>query len=238
MPNYNDVVTIKQMADLAAHLASLQRRAAKDSFFGTAILWPLTDRRFALAQHYIIDPIFSILALAFVIATFRSKGKRIFLARADFAGIVLYMFVTGAHQQMASSRWQGIMESQGIRPIRSAVIPLFPGPFYWQGLSETEEAFYQQDFWLYGSNARPPSKFSKTKVDPGNVEQLREVQLFLNFARFPRRQVRIDGAFRIVEYRELAFADHPLGILGGPLSLRIWVNDSGDVSRVEFGHRF
>lgn len=206
--------------------------------FGTAILWPLSDRRFALAQHYIIDLFISALALGFLSASFLLKERRTFLAKVGLAGIVLYVFITAAHQRVVSARWQEYMKTQGITPIRSAVIPLFPGPFRWQGISETKEAFYLQDFRLYGSYARPPHKFSKTTVDLGYVERLREVQLFLNFARFPLRQVRIDGPFRIVEYRELAFADHPLGILGGPLSLRIWIDESNSVRRVEFGHRF
>ena len=206
--------------------------------FGTGILWPLSDRRFALAQHYLIDPIFTTLALGFLVAGFRVKQRRIFLANTGLLAIGLYLLVTAGIQRAAFSRWQGFIELQGILPIRSAVIPLFPGPFHWQGISETEEAFYQQDFWLYGSDARPPRKFSKTKVDLGYVERLREVQLFLDFARFPWRQVRIDGPFRIVEYRELAFADHPMGILGGPLSLRIWIDESNSVRKVEFGHRF
>lgn len=50
--------------------------------------------------------------------------------------------------------------------------------------------------------------------------------------------VRTDGTFRIVEYRDLAFADHPLGVLGGPLSLRIWVDESDSVRKVELGHLF
>jgi len=206
--------------------------------FGTAILWPLSNQRFALAQNYVVDPFLSSLALGFLIASFRLKERRTSLAKIGLAGMVLYVFITGAHQRVASARWQGYMEAQGITPMRSAVIPLFPGPFRWQGISETKEAFYLQEFRLYGSYARPPHKLSKTKVDLGYVERLREVQLFLNFARFPLRQVRIDGPFRIVEYRELAFADHPLGILGGPLSLRIWIDESNSVRRVEFGHLF
>lgn len=206
--------------------------------FGTAILWPLSDRRFALAQHYIVDLIISALALGFLSASFRFKERRTSLAKIGLAGIVFYLFITAAHQRVGTVRWQEYMKTQGITPMRSAVIPLFPGPFRWQGISETKEAFYVQDFRLYGSDARPLHKYSKTKVDLGYVERLREVQHFLNFARFPLRQVRIDGPFRIVEYRELAFADHPLGILGGPFSLRIWVDEPGSVKKVEFGHLF
>ena len=206
--------------------------------FGTAILWPLTDRRFTLAQHYVVDPIFTAFVLALLIATFRPKGIRTSLAKISLAGILLYVLVTGAHRWNAFSRWQEIMESQGIRPVRSIIIPLFPGPFRWLGVSETEEAFYQQSFWLYGSAPGPLRLFSKTNEDLGEVERLKEVKLFLSFARFPWRQVRIDGPFRIVEYRDLAFADHPLGVLGGPLSLRIWLDESDMVRRVQLGHRF
>jgi len=60
----------------------------------------------------------------------------------------------------------------------------------------------------------------------------------LSFARFPWKREVYDRGLRLVEYRELAFADHPLGILGGPLSLRIWIDESNSVRKVEFGHRF
>jgi len=203
--------------------------------FGTAMLWPLTNRRFALAQHYLIDPIFSALALGFLVATFWLKERRTSLTKIGLLGIVIYVLVTGVHQRMAFSRWQGFMESQGIKPIRSVILPLFPGPFRWLGVLETEETFYQHDFWLYGSSPGPPHLFSKTNGDLGELEQLGEVQLFLKFARFPWRRELSEDSFRIVEYRDLAFADHPMG---GPLALRIWVDGSNSVRKVEFGHLF
>jgi len=203
--------------------------------FGTAILWPLSDRRFALAQHYIIDPIFSVVAVTFLIATFRSREKRGSLARIGFMVVALYVLTAGALKWMAVSRWQTSMESRGMKPIRSIALPLFPGPLRWLGVSETENAFYQQPFWLYGSSPEPPRIFSKNNVNLGHVEQLKEVKLFLTFARFPWKQEWYDRGLRVVEYRDLAFADHPLG---GPLSLRIWTDESGNVRKVEFGHRF
>jgi len=206
--------------------------------FGTAILWPLSDRRLARPQHHVIDPIFSTIALTFLIASFKSKERRTSLARIGLTGITLYVLVTAAYQRMAVSSWHGLMESQGIKPIRSAVIPLFPGPFRWLGVSETEKGFYQRSFWIYGSNTNPPQFFSKTNTDLRDLEQLREVQVFLSFARFPWKQEVYDRGLRLVEYRDLAFADHPLGILGGPLSLRMWIDESNSVRKVEFGHRF
>jgi len=203
--------------------------------FGTAILWPLTDRRFALAQHYIIDPMFSTIALAFLIATFRFKGKRESLATIGLAGLALYVLAAGAHKSIALSRWQALMETQEIGPIRSAVLPLFPGPVRWLGVSETEKGFYQQSFRLYGPNTKTPHFFSKTDADLRDLERLREVQAFLSFARFPWKRELYDRGLRLVEYRDLAFADHPLG---GPLSLRIWLYESGAVKKMELGHRF
>ena len=203
--------------------------------FGTAILWPLTNRRFALALFYVIDPIFSMLAVGFLMATFRLKEKKVSLAKIGLLGILLYVLVAAAYQRIAFSRWQVLLNSQGISPMRSSIIPLFPGPMRWLGVAETAEAFYQQPFWLYGSASEPPRHFPKANENPAYAEQVREVKLFLNFARFPWRHVWTEGAFRIVEYRELAFADHPLG---GPLSLRIWLDESNSVRKVELGHRF
>jgi inner membrane protein len=203
--------------------------------FGTAILWPLTARRFALSQHYVIDPIFSVLVLAFLIGTFWSKRRRTSLARTGFVAVALYGVVVGAHQWSASHRWQGLVESRGIKAVRSAVVPLFPGPFRWLGVSETENGFYQQSFRLYGSEIGDPRFFSKNGADHRDLERLREVRVFLSFARFPWKREVYDRGLRVVEYRDLAFADHPLG---GPLSLRIWLYESGSIKKMELGHRF
>ena len=150
-------------------------------------------------------------------------------------GIALYVLAAGVHKWIAVSRWQAVIQSQGIRAVRSVVIPLFPGPFRWLGISETDKGFYQQSFRLYGSKTDAPHFFSKTNSDLGDLERLREVQGFLRFARFPWKRELYDRGLRVVEYRDLAFADHPLG---GPLSLRLWVDESGNVRKFEFGHRF
>lgn len=203
--------------------------------FGTAILWPLSDRRFALAQHYLIDPIFTTLALGFLVAGFRVKQRRIFLANTGLLAIGLYVVVTAGIQRTAFLRWQEFVELQGILPSRSAVIPLFAGPFRWLGVSETEQGFYQQSFQLYGSHVNAFRFFSKINADLRDLERLREVQAFLSFARFPWIQESYDRGLRLVEYRDLAFADHPLG---GPLALRIWLDESASIRKMEFGHRF
>jgi inner membrane protein len=203
--------------------------------FGTAVFWPLSDRRFALAQNYLIDPTFTILALAFLVASFRLKHSRVSLAVTGLLAIGLYVVITGVAQQAAFSRWRDFMELQGTLPIRSAVLPIFPGPFRWLGISETQKGFYEQSFWLYGSNAVTPRFFSKTNADLRDVERLREVQVFLSFARFPWKQEIYDRGLRVIQYQDLAFVDHPLG---GPMVLRIWQDEFGAVRRMEFGHRF
>lgn len=206
--------------------------------FGTAFLWPLSDRRFALAQHYLIDPIFTIIALGFLVAGLRLKQRRVSLANTGLLAIGLYVVITAAVQHAAFNRWQQFVQLQGILPTRSTVVPLFPGPFRWLGVSETEAGFYQQSFHLYGSKHETPDFFSKTNGDFRDLEALREVRVFLSFARFPWKRELYDRGLRLVEYRELAFADHPLGVLGGPLSLRIWIDEANSVTKVEFGHRF
>ena len=203
--------------------------------FGTTIVWPLSDKRFALAQHYIIDPIFSVIVVTFLIATFRFREKGQSLARIAFMVLAVYALTTGALKSIALSRWQALIDVQGIRPVRSAVLPLFPGPFRWLTVSETAEGFYQQSIRLYGSKIENPHFFSKNDADHRDLERLREVQVFLSFARFPWKQESYDSGLRLVEYRDLAFADHPLG---GPLSLRLWIDETNSVKKMEFGHLF
>jgi len=203
--------------------------------FGVAILWPIADWRFSLSHHYLIDPIFSALVLGFLIATFGFNRRRTLLAKIALAGIILYASFAGSQKWVAISRWQVYMESQGIKPIRSVVLPLFPGPFRWSGVSETEKGFYEGSFWLYGLNSPTPRFLSKSNADPRGVEELKEVQVFLSFARFPWKQEVYDRGLRIIQYRDLAFSDHPLG---GPMVLQIWLDETGTVKRMEFGHRF
>ena len=60
------------------------------------------------------------------------------------------------------------------------------------------------------------------------------MRTFRAFARFPWWTVTIDGDLRRVEYRDLAFEDHPFG---GPMALRIAVDRSGVVRDVDLGHK-
>jgi inner membrane protein len=203
--------------------------------FGTAVFWPLSDRRFALAQNYLIDPTFTILALAFLVASFRLKHSRVSLAVTGLLAIGLYVVITGVAQQAAFSRWRDFMELQGTLPTRSAVLPIFPGPFRWLGISETQKGFYQRPFWIYGSHAGTRRFFPRNNADLRSLERQREVRVFLSFARFPWTQESYDGDLRVVQYQDLAFVDHPLG---GPMTLRIWLDESGVITKTEFGHMF
>jgi inner membrane protein len=201
--------------------------------FGPAILWPLANRRFSLEQNYVIDPILSAFAVGFLAATLWRKERRISLARMGLAAMAFYVLIAGIQQRFASSRWHAFLQTQGIEPLRSTVVPLFPGPFRWKGVSETKEAFYQQSFWLFGSPPQAPRVLPKMDEYLEPVENLKEVKLFLNLARFPWRHVQAEGSFRVIAYEELAFADHPLG---GPLSVRVWIDESNAVKKIELGH--
>jgi inner membrane protein len=201
--------------------------------FGPAILWPLANRRFSLEQNYVIDPILSALVVGFFAATLWRKERRIWLARMGVLAMAFYVLIAGTQQRLASSRWDAFLQAQGIKPWRSTVVPLFPGPFRWMGVSETKDAFYQQSFWLFGSPPKAPRVLPKTDEHFEAVDNLQEVKVFLSLARFPWRHVQTEGSFRVVAYEELAFADHPLG---GPLSVRVWIDESNAVKKIELGH--
>lgn len=82
---------------------------------------------------------------------------------------------------------------------------------------------------------RPTLLCQEQRGSPRLATPERSVQVFLSFARFPWKQESYDRGRRVVEFQDLAFVDHPMG---GPLSLRIRMYESGAIESMEFGHRF
>ena len=77
--------------------------------------------------------------------------------------------------------------------------------------------------------------FPKTTADGHTgLDGLPEVKAFRAFARFPWLTVVADGDAQFVEYRDLAFEDHPWG---GPMALRLRLDRSGAVTAIELGHK-
>lgn len=204
--------------------------------FGTAVLWPLEPRRFSLGWLYVIDPVVTGIVLAGLLLPLLWRSLRARAAWGALGALAVYILVAGAVARAAEGTFASLLAAQAAHPVRTAVVPVFPGPVRWLGVAETEQAVYRVRFWAWGSKGVSVTVVSKPASDElSSLEGLREVQAFLAFARFPWREVVQDGDARVVEYHDLAFEDHPAG---GPLSLRVRVDPAGAVRAIEFGHRF
>lgn len=203
--------------------------------FGTAVLWPLDSTRFALGWLYVIDPVVIGIVLTGLLVAARWERHRRAVAWGSLGILTLYVLVAGAMTREAEAAFGRLLGAQAISPTRATVVPAFPGPVRWLGVAETKCMVYGSRFWAWGASGELLTALAKpTRDGLAALDGLPEVQAFLAFARFPWRTVVSDGDIRVVEYRDLAFEDHPWG---GPLTLRLTLDRSGMVREIEFGHR-
>lgn len=203
--------------------------------FGTAVWWPLTLRRFGLGWLYVIDPVVTLLVVMGLLLTRRSIASRERVARSALVLVLAYALVAGVLSQAAETRWAEQLAEERITAGRLAVIPTFLTPWRWVGVAESEDALYRVTFHLGAPLIEPIGVFPKRPVEgSAELEALSPVGAFRAFARFPWLTVTTNGDLRRVEYRDLAFEDHPLG---GPMTLGITVDRSGAVRGIDLGHK-
>lgn len=203
--------------------------------FGTAALWPFDTRRFALGWLYVIDPVVIGLVLIGLLVRSRSARYRTWAARGALAALVAYVLVAGTMSRSAEGQLRRLLDHQGVTPARAAVVPVFPGPLRWLGVAEADHAVYQVRFSIGGGRAERIVTLPRVTTDrDSGLDGIPAVQAFRAFARFPWRTVVADGDTQLIEYRDLAFEDHPFG---GPMALRIRLDRSGAVRTIELGHK-
>ncbi len=203
--------------------------------FGTAVLWPLTPRRFGLGWLYVLDPVLTgLVAVALVLASWVTAYRGA-IPRWALALVAAYALVAGALGWVAEAQWKALLTDQVVAATRLAVVPTFPGPLRWVGVAETDRALYRAAFSVGNPSPPPLVIFAKEPRDGlAELDRTAAVRTFLAFARFPWRTVTTNGDLREIEYRDLAFEDHPLG---GPMALRITVDRAGVVRGVDLGHK-
>ena len=108
--------------------------------YGTQLLWPFTDARFAWNTISIIDPIFTVpIVLMILIALFR---RSLSWARACIIWVVFYQGLGWyQNQRVADYAWQ-LAEQRGHEPIRLVARPSFANILLWKAMYEVDTGFY------------------------------------------------------------------------------------------------
>ena len=155
--------------------------------YGTQLLWPFSDARIAWDTMSIVDPLFTLPLLVFVIAASRSKRQWLVWCASAW---MLGFFVLGWWQhQRAMGAAEQVAQIRGHEPMRMTVKPSFANLVLWKAIYEFEGHYYvdavrvgTQRLWYPG--ARVP-KLSLSKDFPslqGDSRQAKDVERFRWFS--------------------------------------------------------
>jgi len=108
--------------------------------YGTQLLWPFSNERFAWNTISIIDPLFTLPLLALVIIGI-SKRNPLF-AQIALCWVIAYQSLgIYQHQRVAAAGAQ-LAEQRGHTPIRLDVKPSFANLLLWKVIYEVEDGYY------------------------------------------------------------------------------------------------
>ena len=108
--------------------------------YGTQLLWPLTDARFAWHNISVIDPLFTLPLLLFLMMSAVRRQPR--LAIYGFCWALCYLGFGLVQHQRALSAAESIVRHRQHEPIRLEVKPGFANLLVWKALYEYEDRYY------------------------------------------------------------------------------------------------
>jgi len=108
--------------------------------YGTQLLWPLSDKRFAWDSVSVVDPLFTVPLL--VLTALAIKQQRQVWARVAVVWVAVYLGAGFVQHERAITMGQALAESRGHIPSRLEVKPSFANLLVWKLVYETEEYFY------------------------------------------------------------------------------------------------
>lgn len=108
--------------------------------YGTMLLWPFVETRYALSIISIVDPLFTLpLALLVVMAAVRNDAG---LARIGLVWAFLYLGTGFWQYQSARGMVTDLAASRGHAPVRFLVKPSFGNILVWKSIYEAEGRFF------------------------------------------------------------------------------------------------
>jgi len=108
--------------------------------YGTQLLWPLTDARFAWHNVSVIDPLFTLPLLMFLLMSAVRRQPR--LAVYGLCWAMSYLGFGLVQHQRALSVAESIVSHRQHSPIRLDVKPGFANLLVWKALYEYEDRYY------------------------------------------------------------------------------------------------
>lgn len=108
--------------------------------YGTMLLWPFSDARFAWNTISIIDPLFTLPLLAGVL--FAARRRRPLYARIALVWALAYMGLGLVQRNEAVQMGYALAAERGHTPLRLEAKPSFANILVWKTVYETSDRFY------------------------------------------------------------------------------------------------
>ncbi|MGR5231741.1 metal-dependent hydrolase [Vibrio rotiferianus] len=108
--------------------------------YGTQLLWPLTDERYAWNTISVIDPLFTIPILTLLIFTLLKRNP--WYARIAFLWAIAYLILGVYQRDTAEAVGWELAQARQHTPTRLEAKPTFANILVWKVVYETNERYY------------------------------------------------------------------------------------------------
>lgn len=155
--------------------------------YGTLLLWPFSDQRFAWNTISIIDPLFTLPLLALVVAAARSR--RPLWARLALVWALAYLGLGAWQRDLAQEVGRELAAQRGHHPQKLEAKPSFGNILLWKVVYESDGVFYVDAVRSWPAPVIYPGS-SIARLDPGRdlpwldpaSQQARDIQRFRWFS--------------------------------------------------------
>lgn len=108
--------------------------------YGTLLLWPFTDARYAWNTISVIDPLFT--APVLILVLWAAISRKPLLARYALIWAIAYPTLGAIQRERAESTGEALAQSRGHVPVRLEAKPSFGNILLWKIVYETEQRYY------------------------------------------------------------------------------------------------
>ena len=109
--------------------------------YGTLLLWPFSDARIAWNTISVVDPVFTLPLLGFVIAAGVKKSQ--FIGRLGMAWVAFYLSIGVIQEERAMAAGEALAADRGHAPAVVSAKPSFGNLLLWKTVYE-----YDDHFWV------------------------------------------------------------------------------------------
>ena len=155
--------------------------------YGTLLLWPFSDQRFAWNTISIIDPLFTLPVLALI--GYAALRRRPALARAAVVWVLVYQGLGVWQREQAEAYGWTLAAQRGHEPLRLEAKPSFANILVWKVVYETQTHFHVDAVRTWPSKVAYPGE-SIPRLDVardmpwlvGESQQRRDIERFRWFS--------------------------------------------------------